>query len=438
MQFQKVNRKAYINFLESRYERIRGKEIVKSLPYYLGLDPSSLCQLRCPLCPTGVENEGRRSGQKIQFRNRTMLTKELFDFLLDELGEYLFLIMFYNWGEPLFHKNLPYFIRKAKSYRIYTEIHTNLSLKISDQYIEDLLVSGIDDLAASIDGFSQETYQIYRRGGNFELAKRNIAKFTKARDRLGLKTNIIWNFLVFSFNEREIEATRNYCKDIGIIFNRREAFIDNPDWLPSYRKHEVSTSPTNDSNKQLRWIAKRFIRRRETNPSTCAWHYNYSVVNADGSVSPCCAPWEQEHDFGMIHPGITSFADIWNNDMYRKSRIAFGHKAINGLDKIDTLCIHCPYSKDIQNLYSPLDLEVVNQFQRLYSGKDPLLEEAFDLLADHEKFIRFFKVNSNKFFLPEERDFSIYSETPSSAAAFSVNPFQWVNRRIKKLITRFK
>ena len=39
--------------------------------------------------------------------------------------------------------------------------------------------------------------------------------------------------------------------------------------------------------------------------SGCGWHYGYSAVNADGSVSPCCASWNQKDDFGRLDPGVT-------------------------------------------------------------------------------------------------------------------------------------
>ena len=116
-----------------------------------------------------------------------MLISDLFDALLDELGEYLFLIMFYNYGEPLLNKNLPDFIRKAAARNIETEVHTNLSLPLSDQQVEELLGSGLNYLNASIDGFSQETYQIHRVGGNLDLVKRNLERLVATRDRLGAR-----------------------------------------------------------------------------------------------------------------------------------------------------------------------------------------------------------------------------------------------------------
>ena len=81
--------------------------------------------------------------------------------------------MFYNWGEPLLNKQLPAFIRKAKARRIETDVNSNLSLHLSNDDIDELLGSGLDNLSASLDGFSQQSYETYRVGGDLELAKSN-------------------------------------------------------------------------------------------------------------------------------------------------------------------------------------------------------------------------------------------------------------------------
>ncbi|GAH15723.1 unnamed protein product, partial [marine sediment metagenome] len=162
--------------------------------------------------------------------------------------------------------------------------------------------------------------------------------------------------------------------ELGIIFNQREAFIDNPDWLPSYRKREIKIGVSIQN--KIRDIVQAFNpKKREMKKSSCAWHYSYSVVNADGSVSPCCMPWEQEHDFGNIEPGLISFAGIWNNNKFRKSRSVFAHKPIKGLYQVNTICLQCPYGENLQDLYSPLDVEVINQFDRVYGDSDSVLKQ---------------------------------------------------------------
>ncbi|MCK5643975.1 MAG: radical SAM protein, partial [Gammaproteobacteria bacterium] len=313
---EKTNRSAFINFLRAKYERFTGEVLVRSYPYYMLIDPSSVCGLRCPGCGTGVDNAAKRSDlARRPLRKKALMSVDLFDSLIQELGDYLFRVLFYNWGEPLLNNNLPYFIKKAKEVDIDTDINTSLSSKLSDRAIQDLLLSGVDEIAASIDGFSQETYEIYRVGGSLEMAKNNLERFVAFRDRLGLNTKIIWNFLVFSFNEHEIEAARQYCNDLGIIFNRKDGSIDivnHPDWLPSYRKHELNRIEGDEKS------ASATEKAVETTSmdKTCAWHYCYSVINADGSVSPCCATYEQIHDFGKVEPGSTSFADVWNNSFF--------------------------------------------------------------------------------------------------------------------------
>jgi MoaA/NifB/PqqE/SkfB family radical SAM enzyme len=435
--FQKTNRKAYLNFLRAQFEAMTGQALVQSYPYIMNIDPVSVCQLRCPICPTGVENESKRLREPVIFRERARLTPVCFDALLGELGEYLFMVMLYNWGEPLLNQNLPVFIRKAKEHQIFVEIHTNLSLRIEDAYLEDILSSGIDVIAASIDGFTQETYQTYRRGGNFELAKTNLERLAAMRERMGVNTEIIWNFLVFSFNEHEIDTVRNYCDQIGITFNRREAYITNPDWLPSYRQGEAEAlkNPSLPRPKPANPL-------KNQQPKPCSWHYSYSAVNADGSVSPCCAPWDQKYDFGLIQPGTVSFRDVWNNNLYRKSRGAFANKPVPGLESVDSLCLQCTYGPEVQNMYDYLNLSVVENFHRVFEGKDPVLEEAVQRLSSREGFLEFYTRHMGELYAQEhgldivQPEYTLQSKSASRPVAESLGSYQRLKDMLKPYTAR--
>jgi MoaA/NifB/PqqE/SkfB family radical SAM enzyme len=434
---QKTSLRAYRNFLHAQFESMTGEVLVQSYPYILNIDPASVCQLRCPSCPTGVENESKRVRNPASLRERVMMSTGFFDALLDEIGEYLFVIMLYNWGEPLLHRELPAFIRKAKESQIGIEFHTNLSLRMDDARMEDLLLSGVDVIDASLDGFSQETYQTYRRGGNFELAKTNITRLAAMRERLGLKTKIIWNFLVFRFNEHEIDTARRYCKRIGITFARRKAFIANPDWLPRDRQNEAEElknpappqpKPANSGKNQQ--------------PRPCAWHYNYSAINANGSVSPCCAIWDEANDFGLIQPGTVSFRDVWNNNLYRKSRGAFANKPVPGLANVDSLCLHCAFGPDVQNLYAYLDPDVIEQFHRVIGDKDPLLNEGFRLLSNRASFLEFFTQHMGELFA-QEHDLNIVRSVPQPVLGFpsgqmsiSTKAYQSLKEKLKPYTAR--
>jgi MoaA/NifB/PqqE/SkfB family radical SAM enzyme len=368
MKFIKSNRSAFTNFLTARYERMTGETALRSYPSYLILDPCSICQLRCPVCPTGIENENRRTGGGAGHNDRCQLSQELFDAIMDEMGEYLFLVKFYNWGEPLLNKKLPGFIRKAKKLDIRTEVHTNLSLKLSDEFLEELLLSGIDEIAASIDGFSQDTYSTYRVGGDFELARKNIVRLAELRDRLGLDNDIRWNFIVFSFNEHDVDAAKAFCEGKGILFSERECYTINPDWLPSYRAEEKE-----------RMLAHHRVVQDDKTGSGCAWLYRYTSVNPDGTVSPCCALWNQKAVYGKIVPGVQEFADVWNNSYYRKARMVMSGREAKGLSGTKTECEVCKLGS-VKELYSNLDYVVEERFREVFKGSEPELGLAFNML----------------------------------------------------------
>ena len=428
MRYQKENPLAYYNFLRTKYESMSGQVEVKSHPYIMVIDPSSICQLRCSGCPTGIENESLRLRQPVFFRERTKMTEILFDTLLDEVGDHLFHLDLYNWGEPLLHSQLPAFIRKAKEYQITVTIHSNLSLRLSDERLEDLLKSGVDEIAVSIDGFSQETYETYRRGGNFELVKTNIERLAALRDHLDLQTEIIWNLLVFRWNEHEIEDIRRFCDQIGVTFNRREAYVMDTEWLPSYRQHE---------EKAITGKIQHNKSQSELKRHWCNWHYAISNVNANGTVSPCCGLWEQRHDFGSIVPGETDFQDIWNHRFFRQSRAIFANKSHSRESDVVTPCLHCPFGADEQGKYSFADALIVDQFYRVFDGKDPLLGQAFRLLSRPKEYLEFYHQNADKF-ASEERK---YLATPRPECSFGTpekigwHSFLWRLRRgVKRIL----
>ena len=340
--------KAYLNVLRLRVNMALKRPVINTYPVIAYIDPTtSYCPLRCPGCPTGL---------RLGLRKPHMLEWELYKRLIDEIGDYLFDIELYNWGEPLIHKQTPDFIRYAKSKDIKVVVHTNLSIHLSDEYIRNLVRSGLDKLVASVDGASQETYEKYRRGGDLSLVRKNMERIQAEKAALGFKTpEIIWKFLVFKHNEHEIATARTTYKDWGADgLSISEPFMA-CNMLEEGFAYSSIPEYANPSECQAKPRTNTDRKRRSPR---CSFLYEALTLNADGSVSPCCCITDENDDFAKYLPSC-SFFSVWNSDKFRTARSLLSKpemlwprkdKPDNGMINV---CQRCPASFWQQLLEQP-------------------------------------------------------------------------------------
>ncbi len=311
------------NFILIEKQKSNLEEYVSGYPYWLTIDPTNFCTLRCPFCPTG---QGRNS------RAKATLSLDNFKRVVDELGPYLIHIDFCNWGEPLLNTQIYEMITIAKQYHIDTKIDSNLN-HFSEEDAEKMIIAGLDKIIVSIDGITSDTYSKYRVGGDFDKAFNNL-KLLLRKKRLLNKRNpyISWQFLVFRHNEHEIEEVRRVGYDLGVDHvGITKAFIGDREWIPlndeysHYRRDEVSEGYTSEQFKE----PQEFV---------CNWLWEAIVINPNGSVSPCCSVEDEKDDFGNIF--INSFKDIWNNDKYTAARRYMKDRKITDSRK-DNVCFNC-------------------------------------------------------------------------------------------------
>src|ERR1044071_3329760 len=171
--------KAYTNVLKLRANMVLKREAIHNFPVAAFMEPPSFCNLHCPACPTG---------NGLDLRPTVSIKEDLFRAAIDEMGDYLFMLIMYNWGEPLLHKRTPEMIQYAKQKEIVISLSTNLSIRLSDDYLERLVKSGLDTLTVSLDGATQETYVKYRRNGNLALVQENLKRIHEIKQRLESQT----------------------------------------------------------------------------------------------------------------------------------------------------------------------------------------------------------------------------------------------------------
>ena len=334
----------YLNFLLGLLARRERSIEVHSRPFELTLDLSTRCQLSCPYCSVGNRTIRRPAG---------VLSPELNEQVLSELGKTAFIIWYFSTGEPLLNRRVAEIFTLARQYEIFTVISTNLSLRLSDVQIDGLLRSNLGAISVSLDGASPETYARYRVGGDFDLVVHNMVRLIERKRVLGLSYPLIeWRFLVFRHNQPEMKRAKVMASELG---------VDLLEFFPGYASPDAPESGVQRVSPGVQISApsgpalSQALKRRDTllhrklgpgmdygsaPPSICRqkcdWLYFGTAIFPGGSVGPCCVSNDEPDDFGRLD-GTTPFSEIWNNARYLRARGMFAGRAAP-----DLVCSRCP------------------------------------------------------------------------------------------------
>jgi MoaA/NifB/PqqE/SkfB family radical SAM enzyme len=318
------------NVLLAETERLRKATTLRSKPYYYFVDPCNVCNLRCPLCPTGNGQLDRSKG---------MLKFSDYQVILDKIAPYAVEVSLHNWGEPLLNKEIFEIIDATSARGIATNMSSNLSLE-KDNIGEKLIESGLEYLIVSLDGVSQDVYEQYRVRGDIELVFHNMRAIIEAKKRLKSKTPVIeWQYLVFKHNEHEMEAAQQLADQMGVDrFRFRSPGFPLGDYKlvgkPAQEAEEDKWMPTNPAY----WELHPGLLRKEGYlwDEPCYYLYRSMTVNPGGGIAACCIVYKERQDFGnLVQQDLDT---IWNNEQYQKSRALFG-KDPHG--RAGTVCDSC-------------------------------------------------------------------------------------------------
>src|SRR3989338_638051 len=165
----------------------------KRLPYgplRLWVEPTSFCNLKCPMCTSKDVPE-----EKIGYMDWDLYKK-----IIDEAKDFVYDINLFMGGESLFHKRLPEMIAYAKANGIRTRLSTNATVLTKDKR-EALLDAGLDFIIFSFDGYEKEVYEKIRVNANFEKTLGNIKAFLEEKKRRGSrKPYVVFQMIEFLNN----------------------------------------------------------------------------------------------------------------------------------------------------------------------------------------------------------------------------------------------
>ncbi|MCD6309896.1 MAG: SPASM domain-containing protein [Candidatus Eremiobacteraeota bacterium] len=301
----------HLNFI---YSYATGKEVLSYRPFFLMIEPTNACNLRCKMCP--------QNG--LLKRKKGMMNLDLYKEIIDDCKDYVQAIHLYHSGESLLHENLPEMVEYASKRGIYVIINTNATM-LTPEMSEKLILSGLDFLSISFDGFDPEIYEKIRIGADFQKTLQNIKDFFYTRQQMGKKNpRTALEILKMNETSEKIPEFTKKARELGAeevrvwkYHNWSESSMDNRELLPGTGKH-----------------------------FPCEYPYNIMAVLWEGQVVPCCLDYDGKYIIGDVRE--KSLLEIWNDLPLRELRKKLSQRRENEIE----LCRNCSFLREPKSYYT--------------------------------------------------------------------------------------
>lgn len=289
------------------------KEVLPKFPFLVDIEITNHCNLKCVFC-----------GQHLMTRKKGYISEELFKKVADECGRHATSVRFIRWGESFLHPQIMSFIEYIKTKKnIPLHITTN-GLCLDEAKLRRLVELKLDSIIFSFQGATPKEYSIMRNNDRYEDLKANILKVVEIRGDKE-KPYIQISTTVLDEPESEIDAFMNYW---GSIVDFVSVGKTNLAYL------RMLQDDRDEVAKNLKKLAKRETIKEVYIP--CKEVYQKLSVNYDGSVSACCADFDNTMVVGDLKSA--TLEEIWNRSQSLKAfRVLLDNMQHSSL----TLCRPC-------------------------------------------------------------------------------------------------
>ena len=303
------------------FSRMVRKPFIKGYPYAISMEPAGYCTLKCPECPTGVALLTRAKGT---------MNMALFQQIIDGFSSHLMHINLFFQGEPFLNRSLGEMISYASSKNIYTLISTNGQL-LNQQSVYDLISGRLTEIIFSVDGLTQQTYELYRVGGRLSKLIAVVELLVDAKRRThSVYPLITLQFIVFEHNQHEVGLLDGFAKRLGA-----DRYVVKTAQFNDFGTGTVKP-PTNK-----RW--RRYRTEKQFQPTVfrhCWRQWSSCVIGWDGTLVPCCYDKNGDHTFGNISQ--QPLDEIWNNGTANDFRLT----VLNSKYSM-AICRNCPEGRGL-------------------------------------------------------------------------------------------
>jgi radical SAM protein with 4Fe4S-binding SPASM domain len=298
--------RGYRNFVLSATSQMIGSTRAYGRPVSITIEPTNICNLRCPICETGAN---------VLSRKPQMMTYDEFVKIIDKVGPGANHVMFYYMGEPFLNREAYRMIRYARDMGLYVMTCTNGDVVDPERLYE----SGINLVSFQIGGVTQETHSIYRVNSLLSKVIDNLSRYLeiiRLRGRKPAENHVELGFIVMRHNEGEIEQFLKMAENLGVD---RKNMIKPCVRTPGQGRDFL---PQSDAF----WIYEReklekegYLSPKKNYPeNSCPWLYYSITIQVDGSVVPCCRDAHGRQIMGNLLE--QSLDEVWNGPKLRAFR----------------------------------------------------------------------------------------------------------------------
>lgn len=312
-----------IHWWRLRTEWYRKKLILSQPPYFVNLEPTGFCNLRCTVC-SYQQNRGN-GYMELDLVRRA---------IEDAAGFGISQIRFFLAGEPLFHPHLDEMIELARQRGMLTQVHTNATI-LDEKRALKLLDSGLDSISFSFDGENAEDYEAIRVGSQFESTLANIIRFLELKKERGQRNP----FVTF-------QVIKPYEKGLPFMPTLTEEFKYRFDGLPIDRFLVLYPFawPGQATQGFVRPIGKKIY------PCPVLWQS--LSVGWDGKILGCCGDLNGMVVLGDVRNDL--FRDVWNGNQImemRRLHVLKKHRTIPLCSECDAVYVRIhPAVRDVKDL----------------------------------------------------------------------------------------
>ena len=303
-----------MKMLEKYYKEAYNNE--EELPSQIRLDLCTVCQLRCRSCYMVTEPEKVKNGCGIGY----LKFKDFKKFI--DLNPHIREIEYSNSGEIFLNPDFAKIIEYAHSKGIIQHARNGVNLNyLSDEQAEALVKYNFDSITVSLDGASQETYEKYRVGGNFQAVINNIKKIVSYKKLYNSFYPVInWKYIVMGINEKDIVKAKELAPTLGI-----DSFYFKTAWNNDFPIIDKDFVRRETGIQEFNIFSSPLEQLEEYNNCVNQWFYcdylwSAPQINWDGQVLGCCCNFTENFGKNALNKSLIKTLNL-QKIIYAKTMI---------------------------------------------------------------------------------------------------------------------